>query len=148
MKKHHPYLLLMDKQKILFHLEINWPVVDRAIRFYIKKLNEIPGLATIQSCAGHSIKTNGPIYHDDANLWIWLSESTMRQFRKYAYLLSKVRGISRLYIMYCPRGEEYISIEFDSIEERKRDLRAIRAIVKFFRFLSNRTLKWQKNQYK
>ena len=132
------YLTTVDKIKIVNHLNMRWFAVDKAIKPYILKLNMILGLATIQSCAGHQIVSNGPVYHNNANLWLWLSEPMMKKFKGKAFKLAKVKGIERLYIMYTPDGYEYIEISFDSVEEKKRNLKAMRAIIRFFRSLEEK----------
>lgn len=77
-----------------------WP--DPEIIPLCEALNDLPGVCTLQSCAGH----NG----DSGHLWLWLDEYMSDQFDDNAFILAKMPGIERVSRIYQSYGQEVTDI--------------------------------------
>ncbi|KKN61938.1 hypothetical protein LCGC14_0517070 [marine sediment metagenome] len=83
-----------------------WP--DSEIIPLCDALNALPGVCTLQSCAGHKRESRFICGH----LWIVLDESMSRKFDQKAFELSSQANIDRLCKIYSSWGQEIVSIEF------------------------------------
>ncbi len=102
-------------------------VPDADIVPWCDRLNELPGICTIQSCAGHS---DGNAVQS-AHLWVWMSREVAERFDRKAFLLLRNRDaldwISRHYLH---GGKEIASITFFG-NERGNLEKSIRSIYGF-----------------
>ena len=85
-------------------------------------INSLPGVCTLQSCAGH--KTGG-------HLWLWLDEQRSREFDRWGYVLARMEGIETVARKYGSWGQEITAIEFDDRFEK-----ACESVLLFFRALA------------
>lgn len=105
---------------------------DPAMIRWCAHLNDVPGVCTLQSCAGHPGKGGG-------HLWVRLSGPMRRAFDRQAFrLAARVDLIECVAIEYKPWGKEIASIAFAG-NERDSLNRSMRLIVAFFRSLHQRT---------
>ena len=81
-----------------------YPLCDR--------LNALPGVCTLQSCAGHR---NGNVL-DSGHLWLWLDRRTAERFDRNAWALAAFPTIERVARFYSPSGQEITVIEFQGNE--------------------------------
>ena len=82
---------------------------DADIVPWCDRLNELPGICTVQSCAGHS---DGSTVQS-AHLWIWLSRDVAERFNHKAFLLLRDRdAIDWISRHYLHDGKEIASITF------------------------------------
>lgn len=97
------------------------PVVDRGGAGYpdptivpwCDRINGLPGVCTLQSCAGHL--KDGGILHS-GHLWLKLSEQVSAEFRQAAFELAGSPGIERVEMIFQPSGEEVASVTFQGDE--------------------------------
>lgn len=130
------YLANSKKEETLgwLYSKERWRTVDKPFRRWIKKLNKISGLVTLQSCSGHKLKNSGYTYHNDANIWIWLSESMAKLYHRRAFEIAIIKGVSRVYTLYSSWGREVADITFNSIEI-KDGKRIMKEVIDFFKDL-------------
>lgn len=76
-------------------------------------LNALPGICTLQSCAGHRDSVG--------HLWLWLDEQNAGAFDRWGYVLARMRGIEVVSRKYTDWGQEITAIEFDGRFEVARD---------------------------
>jgi hypothetical protein len=101
-----------------------WP--DPEITPLCDKLNAMPGICTLQSCAGHGGNPGG--------LWIWLDEDTSRKFDQWGHVLANMEGIEVVSRKYTQWGQEITAIDFDGRLEN-----ACRSVLFFFSALTARS---------
>lgn len=100
-------------------------------------LNEIPGVCTLQSCAGHVVEAadgSGP-YRYPGEFWVWLDQPMSAAFDRHALQLAAKRPhIEKVTKLYGDWGQEVVSIIFagDALHFSED---AMRLIVGFFRWL-------------
>ena len=114
-----------------------WP--DPDIIPWCDKLNEIEGLCTLQSCAGHGNKmSNGELHVKSKGiLWIWLSESMNKAFYGNVFnSLAKHELMERVRILFSDWGQEIIELSFKGNECNCLD-KSINVILNFFKGLEN-----------
>ncbi|HUO81302.1 MAG TPA: hypothetical protein VM616_00420 [Gammaproteobacteria bacterium] len=73
-------------------------------------LNAIPGVCTLQSCAGHDAQNGG--------LWLWLDQAASEAFDRWGHVLARLPGIETVSREYTAWGQEVTVIDFDN----RRDL--------------------------
>lgn len=100
---------------------------DAEILPLCNKLNEIPGVCTLQSCAGHKRAR----YRESAHLWLWLSEDLSREFDAQAFAFASEEGIEAVKRRYTPWGQEVTMITFAG-KERSGLERSADTIASFF----------------
>jgi len=84
--------------------------IDAEIVFHCDEINAIPGVCTLQSCAGH-INKDGSI--TNGGLWLKLTENMMMLFHEYAYELYTHKGIyDSITIRLQDYGDELVDICF------------------------------------
>ncbi len=88
---------------------------DPEIIPWCEKINSIPGICTLQSCAGHvygkrSVRVSG-------HFWLWLSSEKAANFKQRAFELARVATIERISTIYQRSGQEVVSIEFRGIPD-------------------------------
>ncbi len=83
-----------------------WP--DPEIIPLCNALNVLPGVCTLQSCAGHKKESRFICGH----LWIVLDESMSYKFEQRAFELAHHKNIEWLSKVYSSWGQEVICIEF------------------------------------
>ena len=89
-----------------------WP--DPDIFELCDALNRLPGVCTLQSCAGHGKQRGDELYvHLSGHLMLWLDETTSRAFDVTAFELARrydlMEQVSRVYTSW---GEETVRLEF------------------------------------
>jgi hypothetical protein len=102
---------------------------DRDIVPWCDRFNALPGVCTLQSCAGHV--REGAI--EAAHLWIWMSEPVARNFDGDVYVLLRQRPpIDWISKHFLHDGKEIAAITFFGNE---RDLfgRSVELIYNFMR---------------
>ena len=82
---------------------------DSDIVPWCDRINALPGLCTLQSCAGH---LRGGVI-EAAHLWIWMSEAAAKNFDRAAFSLLRRRDrIDWISKHYLHDGKEIASITF------------------------------------
>lgn len=79
---------------------------DAEIAPWCDRLNALPGVCTLQSCAGHENGERGRSGH----LWLWLDEARARALHKRAFELARRSEIERLSVIYQPWGQEILEV--------------------------------------
>lgn len=82
---------------------------DPEIVPWVDRLNELPGVCTLQSCAGHATGNS-------AGLWIWLDRETAGRFDTQAFALSSMPGIEEVSRSYKAWGQEVVVVTFQGNE--------------------------------
>lgn len=146
------YLIVSEKQKILADWEETKkrPIpngdlagkgfVDLDIVPWCDKLNEIEGLCTLQSCAGHGKRIpNGELHVKSKGiLWIWLSKSMNETFYENVFdSLAKHKCMERVRILFSDWGQEIIELSFKGNECNYLD-KSMNVIVCFFKELGGK----------
>lgn len=72
-------------------------------------INGIPGVVTLQSCAGHRTRS-GVCY--PAHFWLWMSERMADRFRETALDLATNPLMERVATLYSSWGQEIADITF------------------------------------
>jgi len=78
---------------------------------WCKKLNRLPGICTLQSCAGHGGVAPGHIV-SCGHIWLYLDERVSAAFNAKAFVLSCQPNIERVYRLYSHWGQEIACVEF------------------------------------
>jgi len=83
---------------------------DPDILPWCDKLNALPGVCTLQSCAGHRHQ-DGSL--SSGQLWLWLSPDVAHAFHARAFELARQSPpIERLYTLYADWGQEIADVRF------------------------------------
>ena len=78
-------------------------------------LNQLPGVCTLQSCAGHSAEdSDGPIYPGE--LWLRLGPGIKGRFEAVVRQLAANTSIDRVGKIYWEDGKETVTITFKGNE--------------------------------
>jgi hypothetical protein len=99
---------------------------------YLKVINSLPGICTLQSCIGHTLASD---YIQPGNLWLRFEFWADRAFSLRLAELVNQPNIERVSKLYMPDGEdvrEIVSIDFKGGEQFKE---SIEPIVGFLRSL-------------
>ena len=105
------------------------------------RLNALPGVCTLQSCAGHTIEAadGTGTYRYPGNLWVWLGEQMSAAFHRHVYGLAcdpYIERISTLHTYNPERGpRSVIDIVFEG-QERGGLAQSTAVIVDFFENLT------------
>lgn len=100
---------------------------------WCERLNAIPGVCTLQSCAGHAIADGG--VSEPAHLWLWLDRETSAAFDSAVFTLAtKTAFIERIGKFYMPWMQEVVTITFAG-NERGLLHHSMCAILAFFESL-------------
>lgn len=91
--------------------ETGWP--DPSIIDWVERINAVPGVCTLQSCAGHR---RGE-YQEAGHLWLAFNSTTADAFHRRAFELATNPAIERVATCYHVDGREIVIIEFQG-EER------------------------------
>lgn len=78
------------------------------------KLNTLPGVCTLQSCAGHVLDDG---YLRSGHLWLWLDKATAERFDQQAWTLVGAPTIERVARLYLESGQEITCMEFAGNEK-------------------------------
>ena len=98
-------------------------------------LNRLPGVCTLQSCAGHSAKdSDGLIYPGE--LWLRLSPEIMCRFEAVAQQLAAKTLIDRVGKIYWEDGKETVTVAFKGNESGHLAQSGV-ILLKFFEKLHN-----------
>ena len=76
-------------------------------------LNAIPGVCTLQSCAGHRL---GPMNLQPGHLWLRLDETLSGRFRQTVFDLLRQPTIQGIATLYHFGDREIVEIVFDGTE--------------------------------
>jgi hypothetical protein len=83
---------------------------DPDILPWCDRLNALPGVCTLQSCAGHEYSDGS---HSSGQLWICLSPAMARGFRERVFDLAQHSPpIERVYTLYAAWGQEIVDVRF------------------------------------
>lgn len=104
--------------------------IDSKLIPYLKRLNNVVGVATIQSCVGHKVEDG----YEDGYLWLRLSEKIRNIVYDKVYSLVNIDGVIKISIIYHSSGEELFEINFQSVETSE-GRKAIEKVVIFFELL-------------
>ena len=88
---------------------------DPEIIPWCEKINSIPGICTLQSCAGHVYGKRG--VRVSGHFWLWLSSEKAANFKQRAFELARNAAIERISTIYQRSGQEVVSIEFCGIPD-------------------------------
>jgi len=113
--------------------------LDILIVPYLKRLNAISGVATEQSCQGHSLEIDGEICYDSGVLWVRLSEEKYWRFLEIAHeLFLPDEWISvSVYIADFGGRHDLVEIQFSGSGKGPID-RTMEHITRFFENLDNK----------
>lgn len=100
------------------------------------RLNALPGVCTVQSCAGHR-RADG--YMSSGHLWVRLDEGMAQAFDRRALDLAAHDYIEEVARVYKPWGAEVASITFAG-NERNLLPTSMGTILRFFATLAEETL--------
>ncbi len=104
-------LAAWEHTKQAWHIgEINGPgEPDANIIPWCDRINELPGICTLQSCAGHR---DGK-FKSDGHLWLWMDHIVHSRFHANAFLLLQNKDhVDLLSTLYLHDGKEAASITF------------------------------------
>lgn len=89
-------------------------VPDPDIYPLVDALNALPGICTVQSCAGHvrASPLDGADVYWPAHLWIRASETVLRAFQAHVWRLMEYDGIERCAVLYHPTLGDLIDLQF------------------------------------
>jgi hypothetical protein len=94
-------------------------------------LNEIPGVCTLQSCAGHAPEDCGGAMRS-GHLWLLLDEKMSAAFNARAWeLVTAAEHIERASRIYSPWGQEVTNIVFAGNERGMLD-ESMQLVLDFF----------------
>ncbi len=93
-----------------------------------EELNAIPGVCTIQSCAGHGTERS---VESPGHLWIRLGPCMSEAFDRAAFRLSAHPCVEQVAKVYTAWGEEVTSITFAG-NERNLLAKSLHAVLLFF----------------
>lgn len=98
---------------------------------WCERLNALPGVCTLQSCAGHRRGR----WRDPAHLWIWLDRPMSELFDRQALGLARNPLIERVERLYTSWGSEVAAITFAGND---RDLlgESMNVVLAFFESLA------------
>lgn len=82
----------------------------------VARINAMPGICTLQSCAGHR---NAPDHFYSGRLWLRFSAAVSRAFERRAFVLASTSGIEMVRKIYFPPEYEVIDITFVGNEQGK-----------------------------
>lgn len=111
-----------------------WP--DPEIFPLCVSLNALPGVCTLQSCAGHRAVESGKgqTFPSSGHLWLRLDEDNTREFEKQVFALyaekDLIESVSKIYFD-SEAGHEIIAIAFAG-NERDRLAQSASLILGFF----------------
>ncbi len=88
---------------------------DPEIIPWCEKINSIPGICTLQSCAGHVYGKRG--VRVSGHFWLWLSSEKAANFKQRAFELARVAAIEKISTIYQPWGQEIALVEFRGIPD-------------------------------
>ncbi len=88
---------------------------DPEIIPWCEKINSIPGICTLQSCAGHEYGEDG--IRSAGHFWLWLSPEKAANFKQRAFELARNAAIERISTIYQPWGQEIALVEFRGIPD-------------------------------
>ena len=107
--------------------------VDPEIVQLCDALNRLPGVCTLQSCAGHSARdSDGPIY--PGKLWLRLNQRMTHRFEEQAHELAADPVIDSVGKIYWQDGKETVTIDFKG-NETGLLAESSSAVLDFFRAL-------------
>lgn len=100
--------------------EINGPgKPDADIVPWCDRINELPGICTVQSCAGHRKGR----YQTNGHLWLWMDEVAHVRFIANAFLLLDNRDyIDSVDTRFLHEGKEIVFVTFFGNERGKLDV--------------------------
>lgn len=117
-------------------------LADAAILPYCDALNALPGVCTLQSCAGHrpgEVSAAAPEGTRDqwsvrsAHLWLWLDERTANTFYYSAWWLSKNTLMESVSVRFQPYGRQIVELYFAGNDRGSGYLdSSMQIILKFF----------------
>jgi len=107
--------------------------VDPEIVPLCDALNQLDGVCTLQSCAGHAFDERGGLINP-GRLWLWLDRDMARSFERRAHQLAAVPEVDRVGKIYWKDGKETVTIDFKG-DEAGLLAESSSAILDFFRNL-------------
>lgn len=87
--------------------------LDEGLRPWLDRINALPGLVTLQSCAGHK---DGPYFHS-GRLWVRLTQEATSRFEEVAMELAAHDCIEDVGRHYKNWGQEVVEITFQGAEK-------------------------------
>jgi hypothetical protein len=88
---------------------------DPEIYAVCDRLNALPGVCTLQSCAGHErANDDGSKYVYAGQLWLWLDMKRAAAFERVAPTLAASPLVERLRKLWLRDGREVVDVEFTS----------------------------------
>ena len=82
---------------------------DQPILAYVDSINALPGICTVQSCAGHRDHAGTVI---SGHLWLRLDRDTAKRFRQNALALASEAAVERVSVIFQPWGQEMAELVF------------------------------------
>lgn len=92
---------------------------DPVVVPWCERINSIPGVCTLQSCAGHECGEDGG--RSAGHFWLWLSSDKAASFKQRAFELARNATIEKVSTIYQPWGQEVALIEFRGTPDGKLD---------------------------
>lgn len=90
-------------------------------------LNMLPGICTLQSCAGHIGGERERPNGETGLLWLWLDFATSQVLDCFTHVADRLPGIESVSRRYTDWGQEIVVIEFSGDFER-----ACESVIIFF----------------
>lgn len=118
-----------DRSRGPFNLPGGRGGVDPDILPLCDQLNALPGLCTLQSCAGHGETEHSGIW--PASLWLWLDERTSRSMDENAHVLANNPLMESVSKCFKPWGHVIWEIMFFGNERGRLDESGA-ALIDFF----------------
>lgn len=90
--------------------------IDPDIVPWCGQLNALPGVCTLQLCAGHQ---RVPDWLESGHLWLWLDASMSQTFDREAFALAQHPLMEKVERLYMASGQEVTSLVFQGNERGK-----------------------------
>lgn len=104
---------LSSEEEKAIKANIPWEMVDRWIREAVRLANEIAGIATVQSCAGHISSKSDGFHVQSATIAFRASEERAQQI---LFDVAPKAGVWDVEIRYFSDGTFWISLHTDPSE--------------------------------
>ncbi len=90
---------------------------DPEIVPWCERINELDGICTLQSCAGHLDGEHG----HEGHIWLWLDRDRLNELQDRGIELADRNGIERVSVIYQPWGQEIVEVCFKGVPADRLD---------------------------
>ena len=97
---------------------------DPSMFEWCDRINSIPSVVTLQSCAGHRLedaREPGQFYMNSGCLWLWMSEAMTHEYMKHAaeFAAQSVLHIERVALLFNSEGRVIADLGYQGNEREK-----------------------------